>query len=174
MRNVHTLGMRSMQLSESVNSDMKNHLKSDLDIIHFFKHLERVVQEKRNIELNVEYESRKKLPRIKMRVPILLQTSKIYTPSVFEQFQNEFEKSMAAYIKALEQQNEFTIAIDTMQKGSVFVEECKVISNYSEQSVSCSCRQFKRIGLLCSHALKVLDILNTKSLPEHYILKRWS
>jgi hypothetical protein len=121
-----------------------------------------------------EYESRKKLPRIKMGVSILLQTSKIYTPIVFEQFQNEFEKSMAAYIKALEQHNEFTIDIDTMQEGSVFVEECKVIGNYSEQSISCRCRQFKRIGLLCSHALKVLDILNIKSLPERYILKQWS
>jgi hypothetical protein len=29
-------------------------------------------------------------------------------------------------------------------------------------------------GLLCSHALKVLDILNIKSLPERYILKQWS
>jgi hypothetical protein len=37
---------------------------------------------------------------------------------------------MAPYIKALNQQNEFTIVIDTMQKGSMFVEESKVISHY--------------------------------------------
>jgi hypothetical protein len=51
--------MRSTQLSESLNSDLKNHLKSDLDILHFFKHLERVVQGNRDNELHEEYESRK-------------------------------------------------------------------------------------------------------------------
>jgi zinc finger SWIM domain-containing protein 3 len=59
MRNAYTLGMRSTQLSESLNSDLKNHLKSDLDILHFFKHLERVVQGNRDNELHEEYESRK-------------------------------------------------------------------------------------------------------------------
>lgn len=44
MRNVYTLGMRSTQLSESLNSDLKKHLKSDLDILRFFKHLERAVK----------------------------------------------------------------------------------------------------------------------------------
>ena len=33
MRDVFTLGMRSTQLSESCNSDRKNHLKLDFDII---------------------------------------------------------------------------------------------------------------------------------------------
>ncbi|VAH55250.1 unnamed protein product [Triticum turgidum subsp. durum] len=42
--------MRSTQLSESLNSDLKDHLKSDLDILRFFKHVERVVQGKRDKE----------------------------------------------------------------------------------------------------------------------------
>ena len=36
MRDAFTLGMRSTQLSESLNNDLKNHLKSDLDINPFF------------------------------------------------------------------------------------------------------------------------------------------
>jgi hypothetical protein len=48
MKNAFTLGMRSTQLSESLNNDLKHHLKSDLDIIRFFHHL--------------EYDSRKYLP----------------------------------------------------------------------------------------------------------------
>jgi len=47
MRDVFTLGMRSTQLSESFNSDLKQHLKSDFDIIRFLKHFERVVQGKK-------------------------------------------------------------------------------------------------------------------------------
>ncbi|VAH25937.1 hypothetical protein VPH35_018896 [Triticum aestivum] len=42
--------MRSTQLSESLNSDLKDHLKSDLDILCFFKNVERVVKGKRDKE----------------------------------------------------------------------------------------------------------------------------
>jgi hypothetical protein len=74
MKDVFTLGMRSMQLSESLNNDMKHHLKSDLSIFRFLKHFERVVQGKRDNELKSEYESRDKEPRIKLRTPLLMHT----------------------------------------------------------------------------------------------------
>jgi len=47
MKDVFTLGMRSTQLSESLNSEVKRHFKSDFDIIRFLKHFERVVEDKR-------------------------------------------------------------------------------------------------------------------------------
>ena len=33
MKNTRTLGMRSTQLSESLNGDLKDYLKSDLDLL---------------------------------------------------------------------------------------------------------------------------------------------
>ena len=88
MKDIFTLGMRSTQLSESLNNDLKIHFKSDFDIIRFFKHFERVVQGKRNNELKSEFDSRKKLPKIFMRrpPPMLVQASKLYTPCIFEAF----------------------------------------------------------------------------------------
>lgn len=157
----------------SLNNDLKNHLKSDLDIIRFFNNLERVIKGKRDNELDAEYEARKKFHRIKMRVPILVQASKIYTPCIFEYFQNEYERSMATYIKSSEH-NEFIVAIEAPGEASTFEEECKVVGNYAEQQALCTCGQFERTGILCSHALKVLDVMNIKSLPKRYILKRWT
>jgi zinc finger SWIM domain-containing protein 3 len=60
MKDVFTLKMRSTQLSESLNNDLKIHFKLDFDIIRFFKHFERVMQGKRNNELNLEFDLRKK------------------------------------------------------------------------------------------------------------------
>jgi hypothetical protein len=96
MKDVFTLGMRSTQLSESLNNDLKIHFKCDFDIIRFYKHFERVVQGKRNNELNSEFDARKKLPKILMRrpPPILVQASKLYTPIIFEAFQGEYERSL--------------------------------------------------------------------------------
>lgn len=33
---------------------------------------------------------------------------------------------------------------------------------------------FDRTGILCGHGLKVLDLMNIKTLPNHYILKKWT
>ncbi|QHO49351.1 uncharacterized protein DS421_1g13210 [Arachis hypogaea] len=58
--------MRSTQLSESFNSDLKDFMRSNLDIIHFLKQFERAVGGKRYKELQAEYNERQKLPRLKM------------------------------------------------------------------------------------------------------------
>ncbi|KAK9684739.1 hypothetical protein RND81_10G228600 [Saponaria officinalis] len=100
MSNVFSLGMRSTQLSESFNKDLKDYLQCNLDIMRFFKQFERVVRQKRENEIISEYESREKLPRIKLRrSPLLQQAGQVYTPKIFEAFQDEYEWSTAAYIK---------------------------------------------------------------------------
>jgi hypothetical protein len=43
-----------------------------------------------------------------------------------------------------------------------------------KQTAACTCKQFNSSGILCAHASKVLDIMNVKLLPAHYILKRWT
>jgi zinc finger SWIM domain-containing protein 3 len=49
-----------------------------------------------------------------------------------------------------------------------------VIFSHTDQSVSCSCNKFERLGTLCGHALKVLDVMDIKLLTEKYIIQRWS
>nr|KYP43285.1 hypothetical protein KK1_035286 [Cajanus cajan] len=46
VRKTFTTRMRLTQLSESFNVDLKNHLKSDLNLGQFFTHFERVVNRK--------------------------------------------------------------------------------------------------------------------------------
>ena len=56
MKKAFTLWMRTTQFSESLNLDLKSCMKPDVDIIQFFKHFERIVEEKRYNELKCEYE----------------------------------------------------------------------------------------------------------------------
>ena len=46
MKNEFTLGIRNTQLSESLNGDLKDYLKSDLDVAEFFEHFDRVIEKK--------------------------------------------------------------------------------------------------------------------------------
>lgn len=41
-------------------------------------------------------------------------------------------------------------------------------------TISCSCRKFETFGILCCHAIKILDAKDIKSIPDQYILKRWT
>jgi zinc finger SWIM domain-containing protein 3 len=85
-------------ISESFNDDLKSYLKWNIDIVRFFKHFERVLLQKRQKEIEWEYEMRRKQPRIKMNVPILQQPGALYTPKIIEIFQVEWEISIADFI----------------------------------------------------------------------------
>ncbi|KAI4356208.1 hypothetical protein L6164_000248 [Bauhinia variegata] len=67
MKEAFTLGMRSTQLSESLNSNFKACMGPNVNVIQFFNHFERVVKEKRYNELICEYEARHKLARLSCR-----------------------------------------------------------------------------------------------------------
>jgi len=45
--------------------------------------------------------------------------------------------------------------------------------NPLDQTLSCSCRKFETFDILCRHALKILDVLDIKLIPDRYITKRW-
>ena len=102
---------------------------------------------------------------------MLVQASQVYTPIIFECFQKEYERSIAACTKQLNVEYEFAATISTPFEAPTFEEESKVIANPLEQTAFCSCGQFKRIGIFCAHALQILDLMNIKLLPAHYILK---
>ncbi|XP_008670011.3 protein FAR1-RELATED SEQUENCE 5 [Zea mays] len=174
MRDVFSLGVRSTQLSESFNSSLKNHLKSDFDIVRFLKHFERTVEETRARELEAEFEARKKLPRRRMCTPMLIQASDVYTPVIFEAFQVEYERSMAACTTVLDGDNKYTVTIGNLSGDLSFEEERIVTANPFNQTTDCSCQMFNRTRILCAHGLKVLDLMNIKMLPTHYVLKRWT
>ena len=129
MRDVFSLGVRSTQLSESFNNSLKNHLKLDFHIVRFLMHFERTVGVKRTKELQSEFEQRKKLPRIKMHTPMLVLASKEYTPVIFEAFQSEYERSMAACTRSLDGHNKFAVAIGSLHGDLKFEEERIVIGD---------------------------------------------
>jgi len=55
-----------------------------------------------------------------------------------------------------------------------YEDEHIVVGDLINQTASCSCGMFNRTGILCAHGLKVLDLMNIKILPTHYVLKKWT
>lgn len=71
--------------------------------------------------------------------PLLKQCEHVYTPLIFELFQDEWEGTFAAYVKnhtKIDGLGEYLVAFIGQKR------EYKVTSNKSEEEISCSCKLF--------------------------------
>ncbi|XP_056688459.1 uncharacterized protein [Spinacia oleracea] len=50
----------------------------------------------------------------------------------------------------------------------------EVTFNSGNLITSCSCKLFERLGILCKHAVCVLNARKITKIPEYYILDRWT
>lgn len=170
-RNTFFVDMKSTHLAESLSNSFKDHLNTDLDVLHFFKHFERVLDELRCKEKEATYDMCRCMPRLMGNVVLLKHASDFYTPKAFEVFQREYEKCLNVLVNQCSEHGSlFEYKANTFGQSR----EYNVTFNSADDTVICSCMKFEYVGILCSHALKVLDHRNIKVVPSQYILKRWT
>ncbi|KAK2989570.1 hypothetical protein RJ640_029523 [Escallonia rubra] len=101
----------------------------------------------------------------------VVQAGKVYTPKIFELFQRQWEKSLLALVGNKQERGRLQeyLIVSCDEEG-----EYVVTHDEENATLSCSCNKFETVGILCGHALKVLDVLGIKYIPETYILKRWT
>ncbi|KAI8551016.1 hypothetical protein RHMOL_Rhmol06G0152000 [Rhododendron molle] len=174
-----TTGMRSTQLSESLNAKLKKCLKSDLNIVQFFTQWDTIVLEKRYEESKAIFNSREKFQRTKLKEsPILIQVSQVYSPPLFDLFHNEVDASLRCVVKpCLEFGGQFNFFISKYREKVKYVVKGSVETDeFGEticRDICCSCRKFESFGILCCHALSGLHRMGVFEIPERYLLGRW-
>ncbi|XP_059654906.1 protein FAR1-RELATED SEQUENCE 5-like [Cornus florida] len=169
-----TAGMRTTQLSESLNSCLKEYLTRKMSIPDFFMHLDRLLSDKRYKEYQAEYGLLSKLPRLKKNCPILKQVGNMYTLKIFELFQDQFiEACVVGTVEGRSfDENGLRVSRVSVHDGSMD----RTMTRWDDGFLTCSCEKYAMEGILCSHVLKVLkdDTQYFKELPSMYILKRWT
>ncbi|KAM3682319.1 hypothetical protein ACJW31_12G064200 [Castanea mollissima] len=170
-RNTFFIDMNGLHLGECLFNDLKNYLNSDLDILHFFKYFERVVEGQCCKETEANDDMNRCLPRLMGNVVLLKHASDVYTPRAFEVFQRGYEKCLNVVVNKCNQNGSL---LEYKAKTFGQAREHTVKFDSSDDTVTCSCMKFEYVGFLCSHALKVLDHRNIKIVPSQYIWKRWT
>ncbi|PVH65248.1 hypothetical protein PAHAL_2G446200 [Panicum hallii] len=168
-RHIFSADIISALQAESFSSILKKFLSPQLDLLSFFKHYERAVDEHRYAELQADFQASQSYPRIPP-AKMLKQTAHTYTPVVFEIFRKEFELFMDSVLFSCGEAgttSEYKVASSEKPK------EHFVRFDSSDRSCVCTCRKFEFMGIPCCHMLKVLDYRNIKELPQKYLLKRW-
>ena len=98
------------------------------------------------------------------------QAASIYTRTIFSIFQGELVKSLSVAIEEIvsDGTNATFKLTEEGQKESIVEFSCV------DSNLACSCKKYESEGILCVHALKVLNARNIFHIPAQYILKRWT
>ncbi|XP_058210025.1 protein FAR1-RELATED SEQUENCE 5-like isoform X1 [Rhododendron vialii] len=164
--------MTTTQRSESMNSVLKRYASYKHDLLQFFHHFQRLVDDRRYEELKADFRATQSTPSLSFPVEMLKHAASMYTPDVFVLFQRELSKAHDCNLKKFGESGTVT-KYDVSPYGKDDQHHL-VTFDSSADMVLCSCKKFEFVGLLCSHALKVLCHNNVMRIPEKYILKRWT
>ncbi|XP_019084319.1 PREDICTED: protein FAR-RED ELONGATED HYPOCOTYL 3-like [Camelina sativa] len=95
----------------------------------------------------------------------------VYTPEVFSLFQRQYIV-IGDYVATKVNKSEMVYEYKVSYRGVTR----EHLVNYDDisQTIHCGCMKFSFAGILCRHALKVLDKKNVRRIPSTYILTRWS
>ncbi|XP_028118237.1 protein FAR1-RELATED SEQUENCE 5-like [Camellia sinensis] len=111
VRSTWAARMSTTQLSESFNAFLKDYIRPNFNLNEFFMHFERVLYEKRYKELKAGYTLCQRLSKVKATIRMLIQMRNVYTKKIFEEFQNEYFRSIKSDIEAIEYSEASTIYI---------------------------------------------------------------
>ena len=170
-RKTFCANMSTTQRSKSMKSQIKRCIAYNYDLLHFFRHFQRLVDSRCFEELRADFKAIQSRATLEYRVEILKHATSIYTPTVFKLFNHEL---WLTWDCELHKDGE----VGTMVKYKVIspCKSCQHIGQFHSLSstMMCSCNKFKFVGILCVHALKVLSLQNCKRVPYQDILKRWT
>ncbi|XP_050135189.1 protein FAR1-RELATED SEQUENCE 5-like isoform X1 [Malus sylvestris] len=168
-RHTFTADLMSIQHKESITNVLKKHLMPSHDLLCFFEHFENILADRRDKELQADFKMMQTVPSPVINVEMLEHAVEVYTPEVFRLFEKEYMGILNCSVYKIGKSG-------TTSEYKVCYRSHEHLVKYdsSTQAVNCSCMKFTFVGILCSHALKVLDKKNVKTIPPDYILKRWT
>ncbi|KAJ8646041.1 hypothetical protein MRB53_007789 [Persea americana] len=162
--------MKSILQTESLNNELERYLHPSRNILQFFEDFQRMVDERHSAELKANIKMIQSSPKVIVPVDILTHASSVYTPVMFEMFQTEYVNGLNCIVKGCTEEG-------TVKKYEVIDGKghCHrvTLDSMDEATVTCSCKKYESLGILCGHVLRVIG--NTiRFVPTKYILKRWT
>ncbi|KAJ0863281.1 putative transcription factor FAR family [Helianthus annuus] len=168
-------GMTSSGRSESIHSFFDGHVNSKTMLNEFVVQYDKAVEARRAAEEDEDFKTMNSKPVLSSVNLIEAKASSRYTRKLFDVFKKE-------WIEAT-----FNLTHETISKtskeiiykvGQVDIDKIywrNVNFRVSDKiDVTCSCAKFETYGILCKHILYVLKKRHVETLPDHYILPRWT
>lgn len=163
--------MKSTQRSESTNSVFHQIMRKPMSLLQVIQYYEEKVEEMRRDEISDDFRCKNGAPPKVHKRGILNHASKVYSLVMFQTSEEELLDSLGLDCVEISF-NGTTFVYHVTEDGRQRVHIVQF--DLSNDEISCSCKLFEILGILCRHALRVLVMKNYKEIPKPYILKRWT
>ncbi|XP_020090553.1 protein FAR1-RELATED SEQUENCE 9-like [Ananas comosus] len=163
--------MKTTLRSESMYSVFRQLLGASLSLIQVIEHYERKAEDMRKGERDDDLNCKNSaFSNVVPHGGILQHAANVYTTRLFEMFREEFLEGLE--MSYIEGNGEGVATYELYKHGEKKVFTVKF--DKSDYTISCSCKLFETLGLLCCHALRVFLVNNVNEIPAQYILRRWT
>ncbi|KAL4586823.1 hypothetical protein LXL04_011467 [Taraxacum kok-saghyz] len=171
MRDLLISGMSPPQRGETVNSFFDKYIHKKTTLKEFVKQYSTILQNRYDEEAVADFDTWHKQPALKSPSPWEKQMSNVYTHTIFKKFQVEVLGVVGCHPKKHREDGPtVSYTVSDCEKDETF----SVTWTETKSEVWCSCLLFEYKGFLCRHAMIVLQICGFSSIPDRYILKRWT
>lgn len=167
------------QGQESLNKFFKRNFNAKTSLLVFINCFDQDMASRHEKEAVADFATTYTKPILKSPSPIEKQAAEVYTRAVFDIFQEEFVQSLAYYVDKMEsdgQISRYTVAREEEGDAGARINFVSISSGPSQSSirVSCNCCMFEYCGILCRHVIRVFFIVGIRTLPQEFILPRWT
>ncbi|XP_021980604.1 protein FAR1-RELATED SEQUENCE 5-like [Helianthus annuus] len=168
-------GMTSSGRSESIHSFFDGYVNSKTMLNEFVIQYDKAVEARRAAEEDEDFKSINSKPVLSSVNPIEAKASSRYTRKLFDAFTKEWTEATFNLTHETVSKNLEEIIYKVGQLGIDKIYWRNVTFRLSQKiDVTCSCAKFETYGILCKHILYVLKKRHVETLPDHYILPRWT
>ncbi|KAK9931792.1 hypothetical protein M0R45_019056 [Rubus argutus] len=146
--------IQSSQRRENTNNVFHHISAAKMRLIEFVQHYDRQVEDTRSSELEETFRCTNGVPsNAKKSTRLLYHAGKVYTRKLYNLFGAEIMASMAFKMDEVETTGTVhTFKLNEEGRSTVYV----VKLNSSDSTITCTCKMFESMGLLCRHALGVV------------------
>uniref|UniRef100_A0ACD6AMH5 Uncharacterized protein n=1 Tax=Avena sativa TaxID=4498 RepID=A0ACD6AMH5_AVESA len=172
-RDSFSADMTSTQRSEGMNNVFKKTFRKRLCLSELLQAYDKCTARLHRKEKYEDYKSRHTTPVLCLpNLPLLKTAAESYTRTLYSEFEEEFKKQFS--LSCVLWDTKGTISTYKVTSFHYKNDEAIVDFNPSTLEISCSCRLYGCVGILCKHIQKVFTCCNIITLPSHYILNRWT
>ncbi|KAM3699648.1 hypothetical protein ACJW31_05G041700 [Castanea mollissima] len=153
--NIFSAKMKASSRSESTNNVFHNMTFKTMSLTKFVLHYETTGKKMREEELEEDFRCNQGAPpKIVQHSGILRHAASIYTRKTFYLFELEFASTLGVKIEEVNHDGDLhTFALIEEDHQRVRTVQFNSLDNV----VTCSCKMFESLGLLCRHALRVIN-----------------
>ncbi|KAL6227096.1 PREDICTED: protein FAR1-RELATED SEQUENCE 5-like isoform X1 [Fragaria vesca subsp. vesca] len=159
------------QRGENIDTTFHQISTTTMDLIGLAQHYEKKTKVLRLAQAEEDFRCKNGMPRLRVNTGIFKHAAAEYTIKLYSFFENEILSTFG--VRMMEVGNDgYQYVYEAVEEGHqrVYI----IQYNSTTSTICCSCKLFESMGVLCRHALKVLDLKNITSIPAQYIVKRWT